>query len=266
MRMLRRVRWVLFVVGMCVGAVLTVLCLVARLRGGDTLGLGRVLGILLGVLVLLSWPTTRAPVQPPPRGAVVALGRLVIGLGWLARSVLCGFLAYRVAGRVDPATFQPVLAVGAAAFWALDLTYRAGLVLAGFPRGRRGSRPAAVLRSLATLAADVLVTGFANPLTTVAAVVSLWIPERAYHVVLGWTGTAWVALPAAILVGGLWWLLLAVVGFALRWVLNRLLGEGNAVGDWLDESLPFRIRYDRGSADPVPLPDPPTPPGPVGYH
>lgn len=265
MRALRRVRWGLFVVGMIGGAVLTVLCLVGRLRGWDTLGLGRALGILLGVLVLLSWPPTRAPVQPRPRGAAVALGRAVIGLGWLARSVLVGYVAYRVAGQVDTATFQPALAVAAGAFWVLDLTYRAGLALARFPRGRRGSRAAAVLRSLATLAANVLVAGFANPLSTAAAIVTLWIPERAYHLVMGWTGTGWVAVPVAVLVAGVWWLLLAVVGFALRWVLNRLLGDGNAVGEWIDDSLPCRVSTDGGSSTP-PMPDPPTPSGYIGYH
>lgn len=264
--MLRRVRFGLFVLGMIGGAVLTLLCLVGRLRGWDTLGLGRALGILTGALVLLMWPSTRAPVSPAPHGAAVALGRAVIGLGWLARAALAGFLVYRVAGRVDQATFQPVLATAAALVWLLDLTYRAGLVMAGFPRGRRGSRLAAVLRSLATLAVDILIAGFANPLSAVAALVTLWIPERAYHLVMGWTGTGWVALPVAVLVAGVWWLLLAMVGFVLRRLFNRLLGDGNAVGEWIDDSLPCTVSTDGGAPDVPPMPEPPPPTGYLGYH
>jgi hypothetical protein len=259
MRLLRTV--------LTVGCVLALIALwmlsfYGRRHGWQTEGLGMALGAVTAFSMLLSRPALRPAKAPdPPRPVRALFGRVLIVLCWLTWAAMAGYLAYYLAGQLDSATFQPVLADGAAAGWLLRLGLRAGRALVGFPPERRRARWRSVVSSALQLVFAVLIAGYANPLSRFASAIGLWVPEQASRLVHGWTGTYWVALPVAVIVGLVWAALLLSAVLGLRRLAQRVMGPDDPVSQWLDDQ--FSDDSDSPAWDPTWDMPPAPPPGPM---
>jgi len=206
-----------------------------------------VAAVSTALLWLVNLPATRPfPIVAGDRSVRRArTGRVIIVSIWLARAGIGGALALLVTGNFDSPGFHPVPAVVAVAGRILAGARTYGRHLAGFVGERSRTRVVEVPGKVLSIAVTAAVAGFATELATIAKTVFEEGPGR----IFGYTHNTW-GMPGffAVLVTIVVCLVAAVVivfvGGVLQRVLAAVIGEGNDLGAWLEQSSP--VKYVRG--------------------
>jgi hypothetical protein len=161
-------------------------------------------------------------------------GRVLIVLTWLARSALSGYASYFVAQELDRG-FNLTLLEFAVAAQMLTLLWRIGYHLAGFRLDWSGYRGRAELRRLANAAVRVILAGYAFVVADLLDGVLFAIPRAVYRGLDGMWHLPWLNVPIVVVVSAVALIILAVVVNLVQGVLARVLGQGNALGQKLED-------------------------------
>lgn len=206
-----------------------------------------VAAVSTAVLALGQVPATRPlPIVAGDRSPRRArTGRAVIVSIWLVRAGVAGTLALLVTGSFDDPGFHPVPAVVAVAGKLLAGARTYGRHLAGFVGERTRTRALAVPGKVLGLAVTAAVAGFATDLANIAKVVFEEGPGRVFgYLHNGWEMAGFFAVLVTIIVCLVAAAVIVFVGGVLQRILAAVIGEGNDLGAWLEQTSP--VKYVRG--------------------
>jgi hypothetical protein len=198
---------------------------------------------IIAALTLLQAPPTRPPAERRTERSpvVVALGRWLIRLLWLARSAAYAYAAFSFTSGLAETTFQARTAILAGTGQMLTLLLKVARHLAGFVVDWTFLRGLNSLRYLLGVAAAVLLAGYAGLLADIAETVVPWVPVHVYGLLREWGVWSWVAVPLAGLSFFVVVFVSVLVESVLQYAAARVLGRDNAVGSWLEQHLPARL-------------------------
>jgi hypothetical protein len=199
--------------------------------------------VLLGYLLV--WPPTRPATDAARPGFLGLLGRLLAALGWTITAAAAGAGGYLLMTTPPNAGFTASMAALPVLITLVRPLWLAGRQLSGFPTDWSRYRGLALIPLVVNTAAAAAVAGFSTVLARVAWLVFSWVPVHFFLLLHHLWHNLWLTVLVCVLLAPVWILLLGMLEVPVQFLAARLLGRHNAIGEWLDDALPARLRIGR---------------------